>query len=867
MLRCVRVALVFLLFAAPAAAQRLPGTVLPEHYTLSFTPDLEKETFRGRESIRVTLTEPTTSVTLHAAEIQFGEVTITAGGRTQKAQVTTDPAKETATFTVPERLAEGQATIEVTYTGALNDKLRGFYISKANGRKYAVTQLEATDARRAFPSFDEPIYKATYDISLTVDAGDTAISNGPQLSDTPGPEPGKHTLTFERTPKMSSYLVAMVVGDFVCRSGSADGTPLRVCSTPDKRDLTAFALEAASVEVKFFNRYFGIKYPFKKLDLIGVPDFSAGAMENAGAITFRDRLLLLDPSDSSITTRLRVASVISHEIAHQWFGDLVTMRWWDDIWLNEGFATWMQNKPLASWHPEWHVDRKDTTDTIGALSLDSLASTRPIRFTVETPDEINEVFDAIAYQKTAGVLRMVESYVGPESFRRGVASYLKKFSYGNAAGTDFWTEVARVTAKPVDRIMRSFVDQIGAPVITVRNKCVGTTTQASLSVDRFFGSPTASSRQPQAWVMPVCFTGGTGAPRCELIDRRETTLTQSGCGPTFVNADSRGYYLSDYAAADVRALAKDTSSLKPIEWMSLLGDEWRMVRSGRHDVDLYLDVASALSRSDAPEIVEMLEERLGEIDGTIASADERPRFEEWVRTRFASALTTLGLPGDPKDADDRQRLRATLLSIVGVIGNDASVQRRTRELAEAYIANPRSLSGTLAGTVLRVAALRGDRALYDQYVAQLSKTGATPELHYRFFNALPWFSDPMLARRTLEYAASTSVRSQDAAALIGGLLGSSATSDIAWEFVQTQWPALLKRMDIFQGIPDVVESLGGFCSPTRAAEIKAFFAKRPEPAISRTLQVALERIDSCVALRARQGKPFSAWLRTAAGTN
>ena len=379
MVRCLGFLLV-LLYAIPAAAQRLPGNVTPEHYTLSFAPDLQNETFRGRESIRVTVAEPTTSITLHAAEIQFGEVTITSGGRTQKARVTTDARSETATFTVPDRLGEGPATIQIAYTGILNDKLRGFYISKANGRKYAVTQLEATDARRAFPSFDEPIYKATYDVSLTIDAGDTAISNGRQLTDTQGPEPGKHTLTFERTPKMSSYLVAMVVGDFVCRDGASDGIPIRVCSTPDKRDLTSFALEAAAFELKFFNTYFGIKYPFKKLDLIGVPDFSAGAMENAGAITFRDRLLLVDPADSSIQTRMRVAAVISHEIAHQWFGDLVTMRWWDDIWLNEGFATWMAGKPLAAWHPEWHIDRLDTEETLGALSLDALRSTRAIRF-------------------------------------------------------------------------------------------------------------------------------------------------------------------------------------------------------------------------------------------------------------------------------------------------------------------------------------------------------------------------------------------------------------------------------------------------------------------------------------------------------
>ena len=426
MLRLLRLLAIALIVATPAAAQRLPGTVIPDHYTLWFEPDLAKETFRGRESIRVTLTEPTTSITLHAAEITFGEVTITSGGRTQTATVTTDAKGETATLSVPERLGEGQATIQITYSGILNDQLRGFYISKANGRKYAASQMEATDARRAFPSFDEPIYKATYDISMTVPVGDTAISNGKVVSDTAGPSPGTHTMTFARSPRMSSYLVALLVGDFVCREGAAEGIPIRVCSTPDKRELTGFALEAATQQLKFYNAYFGIKYPFGKLDIIGVPDFSAGAMENIGAITFRERLLLIDPATASIGAKKRVAGIISHEIAHQWFGNLVTMKWWDDIWLNEGFATWMANKPLAAWKPEWRVDLDDAADTQDALGIDALKSTRAIRMKVETPEEINEVFDGIAYQKTAAVLRMIETYVGPEAFRKGVASYLKK---------------------------------------------------------------------------------------------------------------------------------------------------------------------------------------------------------------------------------------------------------------------------------------------------------------------------------------------------------------------------------------------------------------------------------------------------------
>ena len=462
----MRVVVAVVLLAATsitASAQRLPAGVTPEHYTLWFAPDLNKATFRGRAVIDVRLDAPAGAITLHAAEIAFGKVEVAAGGTTQTASVRLDEKTETATLTVPQRMAAGPATIRIDYTGILNDKLRGFYLSKANGRNYAVSQMEATDARRAFPSFDEPAKKATFDISLMVDAADTAISNGRQLSDTAGPEPGKHTLTFARTPKMSTYLVALLVGDFVCRDGVAATTPVRVCATPDKHQLTAFALKAAEHQVQFFNDYFGIPYPFGKLDIIGIPDFAAGAMENAGAITFRERLLLADESTASVDTLKAVASVVAHEIAHQWFGNLVTMKWWDDIWLNEGFATWAANKPLAAWKPEWQMDVKAAEETQFAMGLDSLRSTRAIRTKVETPAEINEVFDPIAYEKTSGVLNMIEAYVGPDAFRKGVSAYLTRYSSGNAAGEDFWTEMTRVTEKPVNRVMRSFVDQAGVP--------------------------------------------------------------------------------------------------------------------------------------------------------------------------------------------------------------------------------------------------------------------------------------------------------------------------------------------------------------------------------------------------------------------
>jgi aminopeptidase N len=862
MTRTLRLLVILLMMAAPAAAQRLPGAVVPEHYTLAFEPDLAKETFRGRESIRVTLTEPATSITLHAAEITFGEVTITSGGRTQTAKITTDPKNETATFTVPERLGEGQATIQISYTGVLNDQLRGFYISKANGRKYAASQMEATDARRAFPSFDEPMYKATFDISMTVPVGDTAISNGTVTSDTAGPQPGTHTLTFARTPRMSSYLVALLVGDFACREGASEGVPIRVCSTPDKRELTGFALEAATQQLKFYNDYFGIKYPFGKLDIVGIPDFSAGAMENIGAITFRERLLLIDPATASIGARKRVAGIISHEIAHQWFGDLVTMKWWDDIWLNEGFATWMANKPLAAWKPEWRVDLDDAADTQGALGIDALKSTRAIRMKVETPEEINEVFDGIAYEKTAAVLRMIEKYVGPDAFRKGVASYLKKYSYSNAAGEDFWTEVARVTGKPVDRIMRSFVDQIGAPVLTVRSTCSQNTNEIELKVGRFMGTP-GSSPAPQTWTLPVALKTANGQVRYELIDRPERTIKVDGCGATFANADSRGYYFTDYTADTVGQFVKSPASLSAAERISLLGDEWWMVRAGRHDIDLYLDLAAAMASDDTPVITETLANRLEMIGDDIADSAERARYQAWIRARFGPVLTGLGLPGPANDGDDRQYRRGILLHLVGVVGNDPAVQATARELALRYIADPNSIPATLASSVLQVAAVGGDAALYQRYLDQLKTAGAQPERYYRYLTALSWFSDPALVKGTLEFAVSPDVRSQDASTMLRSLLVHPWSSDQAWEFTKERWPVLIKTLNVFQAIPDLVGSFGSFCSVSRANDVKEFLAKNSVPAASRAAQQAIERIDSCVALDMRQSKPFAAWLARA----
>ncbi|HTX75755.1 MAG TPA: M1 family metallopeptidase, partial [Terracidiphilus sp.] len=525
-------ACLFLLHSPAARAQRLSGDVLPTHYDLKLTPDLKSATFSGVETIDVTLKNASNSITLNSLEIEYQEVTVTAGGKMQTATVTSDTAQEQTTFTVPNEIPAGPAVLHIRYTGILNNELRGFYLSKTERRNYAVTQFESTDARRAFPSFDEPAMKATFTVTLIVDKGDTAISNTSIVAETPGPGPDKHTLRFEETPKMSTYLLAFLVGDFQCTNTVEDGVKLGVCATPDKMELTHFGLDVAKFVLHYYDDYFGIHFPLKKLDMIGIPDFEAGAMENFGAITYRETALLIDPRTASIAAEKNVAEDIAHEMAHQWFGDLVTMQWWNNIWLNEGFATWMEDKPVAAMFPEWNIPQDEAEDLDGTLNLDAQPTTRAIRATANTREEIEQMFDGISYGKAGAVLNMVENYEGKETFREGVHKYLTAHEYGNATAEDFWNAQTEVSHKPVDKIMDSLVAQPGVPLLTF-----GEPENGSVSVDqrRFFLSPGIKPKQAQKWTLPVCFKTG-GGQECQVLTPESTTLKVPEGSLFFANA-------------------------------------------------------------------------------------------------------------------------------------------------------------------------------------------------------------------------------------------------------------------------------------------------------------------------------------------
>jgi aminopeptidase N len=841
-----------------ASAQRLPTTVTPVHYDITVSPRLADAKFGGRETIKLRLSTATSTIVLNAAEITFGEVSISAGGRQQRAVVTTDATKEQATFSFPNPVPAGDADLTIVYDGILNDDLRGLYLSKANNRRYAVTQLEATDARRMFPSFDEPAFKATYAITAIIDKNDNAISNGAVVSDTPGPGPNQHTVKFETTPKMSTYLVALAVGDFECISGAADGTPVRICSTPDKKSLTAFALESTQKIVEYYNRYYSIKYPFKKLDIVAVPDFAAGAMENTAAIFYRETLLLASP-DAPVDIRKAIAAVLAHEIAHQWFGDLVTMQWWDDIWLNEGFANWMMSKPIKEWRPDWNVELDEVGDNHVAMGLDALRATRPIRSKASTPAEISELFDPIAYEKGAAVLRMLEAWVGPQDFQKAVNAYIEKFKYGNARAEDFWGTLTTVTGKPVDKVMASFVDQPGLPLVSVDVTCAGGSSRAVLTQERYFRDSASSGAAAPLWQIPVCLQSSSGDSRCEVLQQKRQEVSFNDC-PAWVmgNAGARGYYRAALSPSMVRTMAEKVEMLKPAERMAVLSDEWALVRAGRHDISAFMDLVSGFGDERTAAVMASLSELLGTAANEYTTPQTVEAYRAWVGKQFAPALREVGVVGSASDDDERKALRAALVGIVGGIARDPQVLATSRQLVEQELDKRGSVEPTLLSLVIALAASGGDATLYERY-RQTSKAATDPEVRYPYLFGLTSFSDPALVRRTMDITLSDEVRSQDAKLVIGRMLVNS--KKLAWQLVRERWNEIQKKTGEFVGNTVIVSSFASFCDASTGAEISAFFKEHKVPDAERTLQQSLERIDSCAKGATAQAPKLAEWLK------
>ena len=856
---------VALLACSPAFAQRLPGGATPSHYNLTFNIEFPTNSFEGDESINLMLAKPTNSITLDALEIDFHDVTVTAGGQTQSAKISTDDKNEIATFTVEKELPAGPATLHIKYTGHLNDKLRGLYLSTYKGRKYAVTQMEATDARVAFPSFDEPAYKATFDITAIVDRGDTAISNNYVVSDKPGPG-DKHTITFETTPKMSSYLVALTVGDWKCEHDEVDGIKIGVCTVPGQEKLTRFPLDATKAILHYYNNYYSIKYPLKKLDEIAVPDFQAGAMENWGAIIYRETALLADEKTSSFAHKRGVAGTIAHEVAHQWFGDLVTMEWWDDIWLNEGFATWMTPHPIEAWKPDWLVSQNVVDNTMEALAGDAINNTRPIHQEATTRGEIETLFDGIAYGKTAAVLRMLESYIGHDAFRAGVNLYLQEHAYGNATASDFWSAMARSSKKPIDQIMPTFVMQAGEPFVQVDATCDGGSTTLGLSQKRYFNTPELfNAPDDQLWQIPICMKGvspSQPSTECFLMTKREQQFSMKGC-PKFVfpNATGLGYYRFSYDAGALRQLGEAAEQgLSPDERIALIGNDWALTRAGRTSVGDYLASGAQLKNTLGYVLLQNFADRLELIVNDLVNDADRPELREWVRHTFSPLLQQLGYSARPNESSVERERRAVLFGILGLSGNDPQVIQQAQMQVQQYMKDPGSIDPTMASSIVLLAARHGDAQLYKQFQEQM-KLAKTPEIFYRYFYALAEFPEPNLMHETLDSTLTPQVRGQDLGILVN-MIQNPPSRDIAWDFMRKNYDAISdKTGGGLGGFGLFLYSAKSFCSQEKAHQVEQFFQEHSIQGTERDQRAALESIRSCAELRQKEQSPLAAWLK------
>lgn len=661
---------------------------------------------------------------------------------------------------------------------------------------------------------------------------------------------------------MSCYLAALIVGNFEYVEGEADGIPIRVYGTPGKKELGRFALESAEHVLSYYDKYFNIKYPYGKLDLVGLPDFSAGAMENTGCITFREVLLQVDEKQGSVALKKTIASVIAHEMAHQWFGDLVTMKWWDDVWLNEGFATWMSSKPLGAWKPEWNFNLDDVSDNGATLNTDSLVNTRPIHQAAETPGQIEELFDGIAYGKAAAVLRMLEAYLGEETFRAGVNAYIQRYQYANASASDFWDAQARTSKKPVDKIMPTFVNQAGAPIIDVKSQCSGSSTFVTVNQRRYYYDH-EKFRVPkdELWEVPLCMKGSAGgASKCELLTEKQGSFTLPGCS-TWVLADAgaTGYYRVGYQPETVRELAHDAESkLSAAERIGLLTDVWASVRAGREPVGDYLALAQGMAADRNRAVLEDALTRLNYIGEYLVNSNDRDSYRSWLRAYLRPILNDVGWDPKQGESDEQRTMRARLFTSLGYDARDPEVLAQARKISDAALANPELVDRELAASALRLAALTGDLAFYDKLLTTL-KNAKAPEEYYNALFALPHFDDPKLMQRTLAFAISPDVRSQDALGLITAVMQKPAGEKMAWDFVLSHWDAVQKAGGPFASA-QIVAATDWFCDPQMRDQLEEFYAAHKIEAAERTYRQSIEFIDNCIDLRTQQEPQLASWL-------
>lgn len=832
---------------------RLSPHVRPARYDLAIEVDLDHWRFHGVEEIELALAESTASITLHASELAITSArAVLADGTQLVAQPSYNAVAETATLTFPRALPTGTLRLSLDFRGEILARLRGFYRSTKDGARYAATQFEAADARRAFPCFDEPSFKARFTLTLDVPSHLVAIANGPVIRET-DLGGGRKEVEFAETPPISSYLVAYTVGPYEATpvTTTSTGWPVRVFLPRGMASKGIYARDAHARSLEYLEDYTAIPYPYTKVDAIGVPDFEAGAMENPGAITYRLTAIAADAERASTPSLKGIYYTAAHELTHMWWGDLVTMEWWNDLWLNESFATFVGYKVVADLVPEWGMWRDFVATLVRPFNLDALASTHPISFEVRNAKQATERFDVITYWKGAGVVRMIEGFLGAEAFRAGVRAYLARYREANATADDFWRELGIASGRDVATIANAWITQPGHPLL----RFSGSGGRVDVHQQRFFADPDAPADPSGAiWPTPLVVKHGHASAVAEtrvLVDRATQTIELPDADWFFPNGDGAGFFRFALDDAALQRLVRVVqSALNPAERLTLVGNQWALVRACKADVGQFFTMLAGFRAETDRAVLSAITERLYWLATHVVDDAARPLFERFVADFLRPHFDALGWdPRAGESADDRLR-RATAVGALGDLACDPGIIREANARLDRYLSEPTSLDANLASAVVTIAARHGDAALYQRYLERKRAAANDPEDEQRFLFGLTAFEHPELVARSLAMTLTDEVRPQDRAHLYARLLATRASRLPTWQFVRDRWEELAAQLDPMLQ-QNIVRALAQLTPASVADEVLAFLPSCATDETRETVAQTIEqlRIDATVARR------------------
>jgi aminopeptidase N len=859
--------------SATLTPTQLPRTVRPTHYDVAIVPDAAAATFTGQVTITVDVLKPVTSITLNAADLAFQSVELIANSdkkSTKPNNIKVNADEQSATFTFDHTIAKGQYALSIAYSGVIGSQANGLfhvdYDTAAGHQRAIYTQFENSDARRFIPSWDEPNYKASFDLQATVPTNQMAISNMPIASSTDLHD-GRSLIKFGTTPKMSTYLLFFGLGDFERATGLSDGTEVGVVTQRGSLSQAAFPLASSSQILHEYNDYFGVRYPLPKLDNIAAPGSSQffSAMENWGAIfTFEDAMLL-DPTISTQNDKEISFITEAHEMAHQWFGDLVTMRWWDDLWLNEGFASWMENRMTERLHPEWNTKLLAVEVHQEAMDLDSLSTTHPIVQHIETVEQASQAFDEITYQKGESVIHMLESYVGADAWRDGVRLYMKEHAYSNTTSDDFWRAIQKASPKPITTIAHDFTLQPGIPMIKVGDaSCVAGNTTVQLTQAEF--SRDHLDKKSLRWHVPVMAqaigatagaTASATVPVQTLVSDGKATLHLPGCGPVLVNAGQTGYFRTLYTPKQFKALADNFAQLAPIDQLGLLADSWSLGLAGLQPMSDVLNLAIATPLNSDPQIWSRITGMYSGINQLYRfDAKRQQQFNQFAIAQLTPVMAKVGWNASADDTSATINLREQLISTLSQLDDQATIAEAMRRY-EAKATDPAAFPVELRKVIVSVVALHADAATWDKLHAA-AQSEKSPMIKDQMYHLIATVKNPALAQRALEIAMTDEPGATNSAGMLDQV--ARLYPDTAFDFAIAHLAQVEKFVDTSSQSRYMPRLAGESSDPAMTDKLNAYAKAHLAASALGSTKTALANISYHIKVRTQRLPEIDAWL-------